>query len=131
MNVFTIITAIISIITLIAVIYQSISMRITVENQIYQSFINNSIELDKVLITYPEIRKYVYGNEPVDEDIENLEQIMSVIELVIDITENIEVYKKFIPKSRYDGWIAFLKDTERTPAYSYYMQKYGHWFTVR
>lgn len=47
MNVFTIITAIISIITLIAVIYQSISMRITVENQIYQSFINNSIELSQ------------------------------------------------------------------------------------
>ena len=53
---------------------------------------------------------------------------MSAVELAIDITENIEVYKKYIPRSRFEGWMQFVKDIESTHAYKYYMKKYGSWF---
>ena len=131
MDIFAIVTAVIGIVSLIALIYQSINMRTTIENQIYQSFINNSVELDKILIERPEIRKYVYDNEIVDDNTEDLDRVMSTIELIVDITENIDVYKKFIPASRRDGWLAFVKDMENTSAYLYYMEKYAHWYKIK
>ena len=50
------------------------------------------------------------------------------IELVIDVSENIEVYKKYIPKSRREGWFNFVKDTKKTPAYKFYMEKHKEWY---
>ena len=131
MEILNIIATVISIISLIAVLFQSIILKVTIDNQIYSSFISNSVELDKILIEYPDIRKYVYDNEPVTDQTPDLDRIMSVVELAIDITENIEVYKKYIPKSRYDGWIQFVKDIESTCAYQYYMKKYSSWFIVK
>ena len=131
MDILNIIATVISIISLIAVLFQSIILKVTIDNQIYSSFISNSVELDKILIEYPDIREYVYDNEPVTDQTPDLDRIMSVVELAIDITENIEVYKKYIPKSRYDGWIQFVKDIESTCAYQYYMKKYGSWFIVK
>ena len=43
MSLIEIITLAISIISLVAVIYQSINLKLTIESQIYQSFITNSI----------------------------------------------------------------------------------------
>ena len=62
MDILNIIATVISIISLIAVLFQSIILKVTIDNQIYSSFISNSIELDKILIEYPDIRKYVYDN---------------------------------------------------------------------
>lgn len=128
MDVLNVVSTIISVISLAAILFQSIILKKTIDNQIYSSFVANSVELDKVLINYPHIRKYIYDNKPITERTENLDQIMSVIELAIDITENIEVYKKYIPKSRREGWMRFVKDIESTSAYKYYMKKYGAWF---
>ena len=100
MDILNIIATVISIISLIAVLFQSIILKVTIDNQIYSSFISNSIELDKILIEYPDIRKYVYDNETVTDQTPDLDRIMSVVELAIDITENIEVYKKYIVSAK-------------------------------
>jgi hypothetical protein len=127
-NILSIISTLISIISLLAVLFQSIILKKTIDNQIYSSFISNSVEFDKMLIEHPYTRKYIYDNEPVTCETEHLEQIMSAVELVVDITENIEVYKKYIPKSRRQGWLKFVADIENTYAYTFYMEKYGEWF---
>ena len=131
MEAINVITVAIAFVSLIAVIYQSINLKVTIDNQIYQSFIHNSVEVDKILIEYANIRKYVYDGVPISDDTEDLNRIMSVIELLVDITENIEVYMKYIPISRRDGWRQFVIDMQSTPAYQYYMVKYGSWFAVK
>ncbi|MBQ9929628.1 MAG: hypothetical protein IJO72_02475 [Oscillospiraceae bacterium] len=128
MDLFDIITLSISAISLLGLIYQSINLKQTINSQIYQNFVANSLEIDRILIDKPELRKYVYYGEPIDENTENLDQILSFIELVIDISENIEVYKKYIPKSRREGWFAFVNDTKKTPAYKFYMEKHQSWY---
>jgi len=131
MDMIGIITTVVGLVSLIALIYQSYNLRVTIGNQIYQSFVGNSVEIDKILTEYPHIRKYVYDNEPVDNNTEDLDRIMSVIELIIDITENIEVYKKYIPITRRDGWLQFVKDTQSTSAYKYYLARYRKWYEVK
>lgn len=130
MKIYDIITIIISIAGLLGVIYQSMNLRATINSQIYQNFVANSLEIDRILIEYPYLRKYVYGEESVTEETENLDQIMSFIELVNDITENIEIYKKYIPASRRKGWMAYVEDVKGTSAYHFYMRRYGDWYAV-
>ncbi len=128
MDFFDAVTLIISVASLAGLIYQSINLKQTINSQIYQNFVANSLEIDRILIEKPELRKYVYYGEPIDENTENLDQILSFIELVVDISENIEVYKKYIPKSRKDGWFAFVNDLKKTPAYEFYMTKHKEWY---
>ncbi len=56
---------------------------------------------------------------------------MSIIELVIDVVENIEIYKKYIPKERCDGWSKFIDDLKNTPLHYYYSHRHGHWYEVK
>ena len=126
-----IVAIVISVVSLVAALYQSFGLKKTLDNQIYESFISNSLEIDRLLIEYPEIRKYVYYGEPVDDNTPDIDRIMSVIEFVVDAVENIEVYKKYIPKSRRDGWLKFVDDVTHTPAYEYYNEKHGLWFEVK
>ncbi len=128
MDVFGIISLVISIISLLAVLYQNLNLKQTINNQIYQSFVANSLEIDRILIEKPYLRKYVYYGEPVDQNTENLDEIMSFIELIIDISENIEIYKKYIPESRKEGWLTFIEDVKKTPAYKLYWKKHGIWY---
>lgn len=126
-----IISIIISILSVAIVIYQSIVLRRTIGNQIYESFIDNSVELDKLLIDKPGLRKYIYHNEPIAGEEPDLDMIMSAVEMVVDITENIDVYKKYIPANRRDGWLQFVHDMESSSAYIFYMEKYSTWYVKR
>ncbi len=128
MDWFDIITTIISLVSLMGLIYQSINLKQTINSQIYQNFVSNSLEIDRILIERPYLRKYVYYGEPIDETTENLDEILSLVELIIDVSENIEVYKKYIPKSRKQGWMTFVNDIKSTPAYAFYCQKHSLWY---
>ncbi len=124
------IAIIISAISFLAVVYQNVNLKITLGNQIYESFVANSLEIDRLLIEYPEARKYIYYGAPVDDTTPDIDRIMSIMEFVIDAMENIEVYKKYIPKNRREGWLKFVDDMKATPLYSYYLEKHGGWFKV-
>lgn len=128
MSFFEIITLVISALSLFLVVYQSVNLKQTINNQIFQSFVSNSLEIDRILIEKPYLRKYVYYGEPVDEHTENIDEIMSLIEMVVDISENIEVYKKYIPKSRKEGWLTFVNDLKSAPAYAFYHEKHSSWY---
>ena len=91
MDVLGIVTSVIGVRSLLTLIYQSINLRATIDNQIYQSLTSNSVEVDKILAEYLNVRKYVYDNATIDDETEDLDRNMSVVEMIIDIAENIEV----------------------------------------
>lgn len=128
MDVINIVATVVSVASLILVIHQSINLQKTINSQIYQNFVANSLEIDRILIDRPYLRPYIYGKAEVNEHTENLDQIMSLVELVVDITENIEVYEKYIPRSRRIGWLQFVHDVKSTSAYNYYINEYGAWY---
>lgn len=128
MDIFDVITIIISVISLLGVIYQSINLQKTINSQIYQNFVANSLEIDRILIEHPHLRKYVYYGEKVDENTEDLDRLMSLIELMVDVSENVEVYGRYIPKARKKGWMKFINDIKSTPAYTYYMKRHQSWY---
>lgn len=128
MDLLDFITILISVASLVGLIYQSYNLKATINSQIYQNFVANSLEIDRILIERPELRKYIYYCEPIDENTEDLDRILSLIELIVDVSENIEVYEKYIPKARKEGWFKFIKDVKSTPAYVFYMRKHADWY---
>lgn len=128
MDILEIATLSISVASLVGVIYQSINLQQTINSQIYQNLVSNELEIDRILVEKPYLRKYVYYGEPVDENTENLEEIMSFLELIIDIFENIQIYQRYLPKSRREGWLNFVRDIQQTPVYAFYMKRHGHWY---
>jgi len=95
--------SIVTIITVVFLFYQSKIQTISTKNQVYQNFVSNSLEIDHVLIKYPHLRKYVYGNTRIREDEVDVELLMSVIELMIDVVENIHVSKITSPRRDVTG----------------------------
>lgn len=108
---------IISIITILFLIYQTRIQTITTKNQIYQNFVNNSLEIDRALIEHPEMRDYVYGNKEVDEAKVDVNLLMSIEELLVDVVENIYVFRNSLPAKRREGWMEFARNVRQSPAY--------------
>ncbi len=133
MLIFEIITAVISIASLVGLIYQSMNLQETIDSQIYQNFVSHSLDIDRILIERPYLRKYVYYKAEIEEDMdpERLDELMSFIEMIVDIAENVDEYKKHIPKSRRDGWKQFFHDVKSSPAYAYYMERHASWYVEK
>ena len=124
----TLVTALITFVT-VCFLYRQIKMQtVSTNNQVYQNFVNNSLEIDRTLIQYPQFRKYVYGNEPLDSSNPDYELIMSVEELIVDVVENIDVFKKEIPEEYVDGWDNFVELVKKSSAYDEFINHYGYWY---
>jgi len=115
-------------ITVLFLVYQIRLQTISTNNQIYQNFVSNSLEIDKALIAHPELRKYIYGNEPVDPEKVNVDLLLSVEELVVDVVENVKIFENQIPRENLIGWKNFIRRVESSSGFEYFMEACGHWY---
>lgn len=129
-NTIQILTITFSAITLVFLLYQSKVQTTTTKNQIYQNFVNNSLEIDRMFVAHPEFRAYIYGNKEIKPEEVDIELLMSATELFIDAVENIYVFEDDIPKNRRDGWLKFAKQVESSSAYAFYLKNNGEWYEV-
>lgn len=125
-----ILTITFSAITLVFLLYQSKVQTTTTKNQIYQNFVNNSLEIDRMLVEHPEFRAYIYGKKEIKPEEVDTELLMSATELVIDAVENIYVFEDDIPKDRRDGWLKFAEQVEGSTAYRFYLDNTKGWYDV-
>ncbi len=115
-------------ITVLFLVYQIRLQTISTNNQIYQNFVSNSLEIDKALIAHPELRMYIYGNEPVNPEKVNVNLLLSVEELVVDVVENVKIFEKQIPRENLIGWKNFIRKVESSSGFEYFMETCGHWY---
>lgn len=125
-NLIAVPTAVISVLLLIK---QTRQLDDTMRSQVYQGLIDNSLKIDQLLIEHPELRKYIYGKEPVDEKTPDLDKLMSVTEFMIDIVDNLKAQEKYIPKPLIPGWRNFAQDVLNSPATRYFLEKHGTWYS--
>jgi uncharacterized protein len=123
------VTAFAAVVALFLVIKQMRQLDDTLRSQVYQGLIDNSLKIDELLIEKPEFRKYVYGEEKIDENTPGIDQIMSVMEFVVDVMDNVKAQEEFIPKEEKIGWKQFSQEVLRSPAALFFMQKHGLWYS--
>jgi uncharacterized protein len=123
------VTALAAVVALFLVVKQMRQLDDTLRSQVYQGLIDNSLKIDELLIEKPEFRKYVYGEEIIDENTPGIDQIMSVMEFVVDVMDNVKAQESFIPKAVKPGWRQFSQDVLSSPAAQFFMQKHGLWYS--
>ena len=80
------------------------------KNQLYASFIKDVLEIDKILIKYPEYRKYIVESDPLPKYMksDDLNRLLSIEEMVIDSMENVAAHLSKIPKNQSRTWYDYL-----------------------
>lgn len=124
-----IVASLTAIVAIFYVVRQTRQLDNTLRSQVYQGLIDNSLKIDELLMKHPEYRKYIYHNEPIDENTPDIEEIIGVIEFVTDIADNILTQSEFIPKNEKAGWITFAEEILSSPAASYFFQEHSNWYS--
>ena len=124
-----VITALTAIFAVLFIVRQMHQLDESLRSQVYQGLIDNSLKIDELLMEKPEFRKYVYGEQEIDETTPDIDRIMSVMEFMVDVVDNIKAQEAFIPKAEKPGWKHFTEDVLHSPAAEYFMQKHGLWFS--
>ncbi len=83
--------------------------------QTYQSVQQNLCTIDMYLIKYPELRKYINGNEQLPKQ-RNLEydRVNGMIEMLLDFYEHVLEQYKYMSERRWESWkynMKFVYDT--------------------
>lgn len=124
-----VITAFTAVIAILLVLKQMRQIDKTLRNQVYQGLIDNSLKIDALLMEKPELRKYVYGEEKVDENTPDIDRIMSLMEFMVDVVDNVKAQEAIIPPAEKPGWRRFSRDVLSSPAAQYFIQKHRPWFS--
>ncbi len=109
---------------------QTQQLKESIYSQVYQGVIECSLKVDELLIQYPQFRKYIYENEMVDENTPDLDRLMTIIELVVDTMDHLNVQRKYIPSEVRTSWSRYSYDILNTPAAKYFFEKYPGWFPM-
>lgn len=98
-------------------------------NQIYTSFVEDCLQLDQMMIQYPECRKFNFdrGEKKLIADIDDETlrcRVLSMEEFIIDSMENVCTYLPQIPPDQCETWIDYIEAMRDAPAFKYYTQDY-------
>ena len=124
-----IVASLTAIVAILFVIKQTRQLDNTLQSQVYQGLIDNSLKIDELLMEHPEYRKYVYGNEPINENTPDIDKIISVMEFMTDIADHVLTQEEFIPKSERIGWRIFAEEILSSPAARYFLEEHGTWYS--
>jgi hypothetical protein len=125
----TYIASLTAVIAIVLMIKQTRQLDNTLRSQVYQGLIETSFKIDELLIESPEYRKYIYGNEIINDNTPDIEKITGVIEYVVDIADNIMTQEEFIPKSERLGWMTFAKEILSSPAAKFFLKTNRKWYS--
>lgn len=114
--------------SVIALLFQNRQLAQSTKSQVYQGLIDNSLKIDALLIENPELRKYIYGGQPLPQDTREVDRLMAVLEFVNDIVDNLRAQEKYIPRKLRPGWRAFANDVTASPSMQHFMEAHGHWY---
>lgn len=118
-----------TIVTIVFLFLEQRKQKLAVNNQVYQNFVNNSLEIDRMLIAAPAYRKYIYGNASMDAlSAEELDYLMCMTELIADVIDNYDVFKDTIPEQKKEPWEKFVKTVTSSSAWNMFMQESGDWY---
>ncbi|MEU4384456.1 hypothetical protein [Promicromonospora sp. NPDC023805] len=114
---------------LVGLTIQIVRLRRSLQSQVYQGLIANSLKLDELMISNPKLRKYIYDGAPVPPDDMDESELEALIEFVVDVIDNFKAQEGSVPKQARPGWQAFADHVMEQPAVIQFMSKRGHWFS--
>jgi hypothetical protein len=131
MDIFNVLTITLSLLTLIALLYQSMSLTKSLKTQSYQHIIDSQTSVDKIFLEYPELRPFLYENVDLpDPDTELGRRARVIIDVALNVIDSTYQQRDLIPNEMLDSWLHYASQVTNNKGVRQFLIENPDWYPI-
>ena len=131
MDIFNVVTITLSFLTLIALLYQSMSLTKSLKTQSYQHIITSQISVDRVFLEYPELRPFLYENVDLpNPDTELGRRARVVIDVALNVIDSTYQQRELIPDEMLNSWLHYASQVTNNKGVRQFLTENPDWYPI-
>ena len=131
MDIFNVVTITLSFLTLIALLYQSMSLTKSLKTQSYQHIIISQTSVDKIFLEYPELRPFLYENVDLpNPDTELGRRARVIIDVALNVIDSTYQQRDLIPGEMLDSWLHYASQVTNNKGVRQFLVENPDWYPI-
>lgn len=131
MDIFNVVTITLSFLTLVALLYQSMSLTKSLKTQSYQHIITSQTSVDKLFLEYPELRPFLYDNVDLpDPDTELGRRARVVIDVALNVIDSTYQQRDLIPNEMLNSWLHYASQVTNNKGVRQFLTENPDWYPI-
>ena len=131
MDIVNIMTIVFSFLTLIALLYQSMSLTKSLKTQSYQHIIDSQTSVDKIFLQYPELRAFLYDNVDLpNPDTELGRRARVVIDVALNVIDSTYQQRDLIPDEMLGSWLHYASQVTNNKGVRQFLTENPDWYPI-
>jgi hypothetical protein len=124
-------TVVFSFLTLIALLYQSMSLTKSLKTQSYQHIIDSQTSVDKIFLQYPELRPFLYDNVDLpNPDTELGRRARVVIDVALNVIDSTYQQRDLIPDEMLGSWLHYASQVTNNKGVRQFLTENPDWYPI-
>ena len=131
MDIFNVVTITLSFLTLIALLYQSMSLTKSLKTQSYQHIITSQTSVDGLFLEYPELRPFLYENVDLpNPDTELGRRARVVIDVALNVIDSTYQQRELIPDEMLNSWLHYASQVTNNKGVRQFLTENPDWYPI-
>jgi hypothetical protein len=131
MDIFNVVTITLSFLTLIALLYQSMSLTKSLKTQSYQHIITSQTSVDRLFLEYPELRPFLYENVDLpNPDTELGRRARVVIDVALNVIDSTYQQRELIPDEMLNSWLHYASQVTNNKGVRQFLTENPDWYPI-
>lgn len=131
MDIVNIMTIVFSFLTLIALLYQSMSLTKSLKTQSYQHIIDSQTSVDKIFLQYPELRPFLYDNVDLPNPATELgRRARVVIDVALNVIDSTYQQRDLIPDEMLGSWLHYASQVTNNKGVRQFLTENPDWYPI-
>ena len=131
MDIFNVVTITLSFLTLIALLYQSMSLTKSLKTQSYQHIITSQTSVDRLFLEYPEVRPFLYENVDLpNPDTELGRRARVVIDVALNVIDSTYQQRELIPDEMLNSWLHYASQVTNNKGVRQFLTENPDWYPI-
>ena len=131
MDAFSVATIALSFLTLIALLYQSISLTKSLKTQSYQHIITSQTSVDRIFLDYPELRPFLYDDvELPDINTDLGRRARVVIDIALNVIDSTYQQRDLIPNEMLTSWLHYASQVTNNKGVLQFLSENPDWYPI-
>lgn len=131
MDIFNVVTITLSFLTLIALLYQSMSLTKSLKTQSYQHIITSQTSVDRLFLEYPELRPFLYENVDLpNPDTELGRRARVVIDVALNVIDSTYQQRELIPDEMLNSWLHYASQVTNNQGVRQFLTENPDWYPI-
>lgn len=131
MDIFNVVTITLSFLTLVALLYQSMSLTKSLKTQSYQHIITSQTSVDRLFLEYPELRPFLYDNIDLpNPDTELGRRARVVIDVALNVIDSTYQQRELIPDEMLNSWLHYASQVTNNKGVRQFLTENPDWYPI-